>query len=94
MSADRPVISDRAIQIVAENKILAAIEAGEFDYLPGLGRPSALIDEPYDPFWWMRRKLQRENLQKVDLAVAACRDVYSSTAPQCGQFVTSSLIFI
>jgi hypothetical protein len=54
--------SERAIGIVAENKLRAAIEAGEFDNLPGLGRPSPLIDEPYDPFWWIRRKLQREQL--------------------------------
>ncbi|HMP07721.1 MAG TPA: DUF1992 domain-containing protein [Lacipirellulaceae bacterium] len=54
--------SERAIAIVAENKLRAAIEAGEFDNLPGLGRPSPLIDEPYDPLWWVRRKLQREQL--------------------------------
>jgi hypothetical protein len=62
MAADRPLLSDRAIQIVAENKIRAAIEAGEFDNLPGFGQPSALMDEPYDPHWWIRRKLQREQL--------------------------------
>ena len=54
--------SERALQIVAENKIRAAIEAGEFDELPGLGKPSPLIDEPYDPLWWVRRKLRQENL--------------------------------
>jgi hypothetical protein len=45
------LLSDRAIQIVAENKIRAAIEAGEFDNLPGLGQPAAIFDEPYDPHW-------------------------------------------
>jgi hypothetical protein len=55
--------SERAIAIVAENKIREAIEAGEFDRLPGLGKPSSLIDEPYDPFWWMRRKLRSEHLR-------------------------------
>ena len=54
--------SERAMAIVAENKIRVAIEAGEFDGLPGFGRPSPLIDEPYDPFWWIRRKLQREQI--------------------------------
>jgi hypothetical protein len=62
MAADRPLLSERAIQIVAEHKILAAIEAGEFDNLPGFGRPSPLIDEPYDPTWWIRRKLKREKI--------------------------------
>ena len=60
MPVNRPALTDRAIQIVAENKIRAAIEAGEFDNLPGLGKPAAICDEPYDPFWWIRRKLQRE----------------------------------
>jgi hypothetical protein len=63
MSQNVPLLSDRAIQIVAENKILAAIAAGEFDNLPGLGKPADIFDEPYDPHWWVRRKLEREQLQ-------------------------------
>lgn len=62
MSADSNRFSDRALQIIADNKIRAAIEAGEFDNLPSFGRPSAIIDEPYDPYWWIRRKLRREQL--------------------------------
>lgn len=60
-----PLLSDRAIQIVAENKIRAAIEAGEFDNLPGLGRPAPIFDEPYDPHWWIRLKLKREELRHL-----------------------------
>jgi hypothetical protein len=59
------LFSDRAIQIVAENKIRAAIEAGEFDNLPGYGKLSTICDEPYDPHWWIRRKLQREQLRQI-----------------------------
>lgn len=62
MSEPTPLGSERVMQMVAEHKILAAIEAGEFDNLPGFGKPSPLIDEPYDPLWWVRRKLQQENL--------------------------------
>jgi hypothetical protein len=51
-----------ALQIVAENKLRAAIEAGDFENLPGLGKPAAIFDEPYDPFWWIRRKLHAEQL--------------------------------
>jgi hypothetical protein len=54
--------TDRALAIVAENKLRAAIEAGEFGNLPGFGQPSPLIDEPYDPWWWVRSKLRAENL--------------------------------
>jgi Domain of unknown function (DUF1992) len=56
-------LTDRAIQIIADNKIRAAIEAGEFDNLPGYGKPLESIDEPYDPHWWIRQKLRREELQ-------------------------------
>jgi hypothetical protein len=65
MGSQRPLLSDRAIQIIAENKIRAAIEAGEFEDLPGLGKPAAIFDEPYDPNWWIRRKLKREALQNL-----------------------------
>jgi hypothetical protein len=63
--ANRTFLSDRAIQIIADNKIRAAIDAGEFDNLPGFGKPDAICDEPYDPHWWIRRKLRREELQDV-----------------------------
>jgi hypothetical protein len=51
--ATRQFLSDRAIPIVAENTIRAAFEAGEFDNLPGYGKPSVICDEPYDPHWWI-----------------------------------------
>ncbi len=60
--SNRPLLSDRAIQMVAEDKIRAAIAAGEFDRLPGFGKPASIIDEPYDPNWWIRRKLRLEEL--------------------------------
>jgi hypothetical protein len=59
------MLTDRAIQIVAENKIRAAIDAGEFDNLPSLGKPAAIFDEPYDPHWWIPRTLQREQLTSL-----------------------------
>ena len=62
MSEPAPLGSERALRIVADNKIRAAIDAGEFDNLPGLGKPSSLIDAPYDPFWWIRGKLRHEQL--------------------------------
>jgi hypothetical protein len=60
--ASPSAFSERAMALVAENKLRAAIEAGEFDNLPGFGKPSPVIDEPYDPYWWIRRKLQREGV--------------------------------
>ena len=63
MSSLHLLLSDRAIQIIADNKIRAAIEVGEFDNLPGFGKPIDSIDEPYDPHWWIRSKLRREELR-------------------------------
>jgi len=65
MSVQLPILTDRAIQTIAEQKILAAMEAGEFDNLPGFGKPAAICDEPYDPHWWIRRKLKREQLTSL-----------------------------
>lgn len=51
-------LGERALQIIADDKIAAAVVAGEFDKLPGLGRPHPIFDEPYDPDWWVRRRLR------------------------------------
>jgi hypothetical protein len=55
--------TDLAIQIIADDKIRSAIERGEFDRLPGLGRPLH-FDATDDPDWWIRRKLREEDLTK------------------------------
>jgi len=60
--ADFAAFSEHALRIIAENKLRMAIDAGEFDNLPGMGKPSPLIDAPYDPFWWVRQKLRSERL--------------------------------
>lgn len=44
-----------------ERAIREAQERGEFDDLPGAGRPLDLGD-PDDPLWWVRRKLSSEGL--------------------------------
>jgi hypothetical protein len=62
MSESHPFGSERAMRITADNKIRAAVDAGEFDHMPGLGKESPLIDEPYDPYWWIRSKLRQEQL--------------------------------
>ena len=51
-----------AIPIIADNRIRAAMERGEFDHLSGAGQPLRNLDSTYDPNWWLRQKLQREEL--------------------------------
>lgn len=62
MSNPSELLGERALQIIADDKLTAAMAAGEFTNLPGLGKPHPIFDEDYDPNWWVRRKLARENL--------------------------------
>ena len=44
-----------------DRQIREATERGEFDNLPGAGKPVNLGD-PNDELWWVRRKLEKEDL--------------------------------
>lgn len=57
--------SQRAVDIVSDAKIQAAIEEGDFDNLPGMGKPFEFDDTQYDPHWWIRRKMEREKIQQL-----------------------------
>ena len=50
-----------------EKAIREAQERGEFDDLPGAGKPLTNLGDPDDPLWWVRRKLEAEQL---DLSAA------------------------
>lgn len=45
-----------------DRQIREAIERGEFDNLSGAGKPLEGLDDP-DENWWIKRKLERENLR-------------------------------
>ena len=46
------------VESIAERKIREAMERGEFDDLPGQGKPLKLGDR--DPNWWVKGLLERE----------------------------------
>jgi hypothetical protein len=48
-----------------DRKIREAEEAGQFDNLPGQGRPIPGIDDPPDDDWWLKQKLREEGLSVV-----------------------------
>ena len=54
----------------ADRQIRKAAERGEFDDLPGAGRPLPDLDEPYDELWWVRKKMSREGLSCLPPALA------------------------
>lgn len=57
------------MQLTAENQhefvetaIQLAIRRGDFDDLPGAGKPIEGLGTHHDPDWWIRRKIETENL--------------------------------
>jgi Domain of unknown function (DUF1992) len=53
-----------------ERKIREATERGEFDNLPGAGKPIPDLDKPHDELWWVREKLRREDLAYLPPTIA------------------------
>lgn len=45
-----------------ERQIREAQERGEFDNLPGSGKPLDFLDKPHDDDWWVQRLIEREQL--------------------------------
>ncbi|MET0805950.1 MAG: DUF1992 domain-containing protein [Lacisediminihabitans sp.] len=45
-----------------EIQIQQAMRRGDFDDLPGEGKPIRDLHEAYDPNWWIRQKIERERL--------------------------------
>jgi len=68
-----------------DEQIRAAQAAGEFDRLERAGKPLPGIGAPYDPDWWVKQLLEREQVsvlppaleirRKVERELATLRDV-------------------
>ena len=59
--AATPNAAQRAAYV--EVAIQQAIRRGEFDDLPGAGKPLTGLGDRHDPDWWIRRKIEREQLR-------------------------------
>jgi hypothetical protein len=46
-------------------QVRRAIERGEFDNLPGAGKPLQGLDGTHDPDWWVKRLIAREQVTGV-----------------------------
>jgi acetyl esterase/lipase len=46
-------------------QVRAAMERGEFDNLPGAGKPIPGLDAPHDPDWWLKSLIERERITGV-----------------------------
>ena len=63
-SADEPpmVLNAQNKAEFVETAIQLAIRRGDFDDLPGAGKPIEGLGTHHDPDWWIRRKIETENL--------------------------------
>jgi hypothetical protein len=46
-------------------QVQRAIKRGDFDHLPGAGKPIADLDREHDPDWWLKRLIARERITGV-----------------------------
>jgi hypothetical protein len=66
-----PTAAERAAYV--ETAIQQAIRRGEFAELPGAGKPLEGLTDRYDPDWWIRRKIEREQLRGLGPAALTLR---------------------
>jgi hypothetical protein len=52
-----------------ERQIRDAMERGDFDDLPGQGKPIPGLGGAYDEMWWIRDKLRREQISDLPPAL-------------------------
>lgn len=55
-------------------QIRAAMERGEFDNLPGAGKPIEGLGTEHDPDWWIKRLVERERLVVLPPSVQLRKD--------------------
>ncbi len=48
-----------------DRQVREAQERGEFDNLPGAGKPIPDLNKPYDELWWCKQLLEREQLEGI-----------------------------
>ncbi|MFI6032911.1 DUF1992 domain-containing protein [Streptomyces sp. NPDC051315] len=64
-----------------DKQIRDAQRRGDFDRLPGAGRPLAPgTDTSYDELWWIRRKMAREGLSVLPPALALRKEAEDALA--------------
>jgi hypothetical protein len=51
-----------------------AVQRGDFDDLPGLGKPLADLDGEHDPDWWLKRLVEREQITVLPPALQLRRE--------------------
>jgi len=63
MASNRP--AGQSWETYLEFQLRRAREEGQFDHLPGAGKPIPGLDQHYDENWWLREWMRRENLSAL-----------------------------
>ncbi|MFE2327707.1 DUF1992 domain-containing protein [Streptomyces sp. NPDC059385] len=58
------------IESWVDRQIREAADRGEFEELPGFGKPLASLDAPYDEMWWIKGKMHREGFAALPPSLA------------------------
>ena len=73
---------------IVEVSIEQAIRRGDFDNLPGAGKPIPGLGTSTDPDWWIRRKIERERLTGLGPPALTLRTEYASLAVRLDELRT------
>ena len=63
-----------------EAQIRVAMEDGAFDNLPGAGKPLPNLDREYDPLWWVKQFVKREQIAMLPPSLELLRKVETELA--------------
>ena len=63
-----------------EAQIRVAMEQGAFDNLPGAGKPIPNLGQEYDPLWWVKQFVQREQISFLPPSLELHRKVETELA--------------
>ena len=61
-------------------QIRVAREQGAFDNLPGAGKPLPNLGQEYDPLWWVKQLVQREQISILPPSLELLRKVEKELA--------------
>jgi len=81
---------------VVDRQIREAQERGEFDNLPGAGKPLPHLDEDYDENWWLKDFVRRERITGAVPATLAlrkeCEDLMETVATKKTELAVRRLV--
>ncbi|PRX98177.1 DUF1992 domain-containing protein [Allonocardiopsis opalescens] len=72
--------SGESFESFIDRQIREAEERGDFDDLPGAGKPIPGIDRPHDEDWWIKQKLRRENVSFLPPTLALRKEAEDARA--------------